>query len=795
MAYVVKMENLEKSTPGAGTKAGILGELYNANMAVPPGFVVTADSLLKFLKANRIQHKIQDMLKDINPSDYRELREKSVEIQNMILNGNMPDYIEHAIKEEYEELSIGREAKEIGGIALDLIKAGRGQSYVSVRSSPYSEESPYATFSGQTKSFMNVQGHSSICNAVRQCWASLFTPRALLYRKIKRIHDFPVMGVIIQKMIESEKAGWMFTSQPEKDDHSRMVIESSWGLGEAISSGIVTPDEFLVDKENGGLVSSRVRKKSWMNRRDAMSGRTVKETVPRERVERTSLEQEEVKRLWATAMKVERHFNGQAQEIEWAIERGRIMILQSDPLPNYGISRSEEAALNGNEKELAGGTVVSHGTAKGKARVILAMSELQDFSKGEIIVTKMTNPDMVRFVRDAAGMITDEGGRTSHAARLCRELGIPCIVGCGNATSSVQDGGDILIDTLREAVYGIPEPEPVPHEEPAGMDFRPNVSGEQYHPPQSQDSIYPQRMEDIRESHRDGITATGIRAVLSFPERVNDTVGKCEGVGLVKPEYMIADKGKHSLWLARNNPEELIDMLVDGLRKIARPFYPKPVWYRLIDVRTDEFRDLEGGDEEPTENNPMMGWHGIRRSLDEQDILRCEIEALVRLRREGLDNIMIAIPFVSRLEEIRRVREGIRDLPIKIGITLETPAAAMDIESLCREGISFVSIGMDELTQLSVGADKDNPKTSRIFSDMNPGVINLLRQVISACRKNNVETSAYGSIENNPDLVERLVGMGVSSITAEPEYLDSLKETISRSERKMLLDRARGQSF
>jgi pyruvate,water dikinase len=785
MDYVVKLEGVKRGTPGVGRKAEIVGELYNSNMAVPNGFVMTSESFSKFLKANRIAQKIEEALRSMNFSDYQSLKERSVEMQAMITNGTVPDYIEHAVKEEYEELSIGREAKEVGGIALDLIKAGRGQSFVAVRSSPLSD-TPHAAFSGQMKSLTNVQGHSSICDAMKECWASLFTPRALLYRKARRIEGFPMMGVLVQKMVESDKSGWLFTNQPETGDSSGMVIESSFGLGEAISSGMVTPDEFILEKDSGKILSSRVRKKNWMIRRDAMSGKSIKETVPREKTERPSLDEEDIKKLWNTGMKLERHFSGHAQEVEWSIERGRVMVLQSTPSPGYGQTKEMEAL--GGEK-LASGTAAFHGSVKGNARVIISMSELHDFSRGEIIVTRMTDSDMARFIRDAGGVITDEGGRVCHAARLCREVGIPCIVGCGNATSSIEDRSEIILDTSQGSVYPVPAPVPEPVQPSIQV---PSIAQVPQMPP-SPPGFQP--LPEVPMEGQQGVTATGIKAIMSFPERVNEAVGKCDGVGIVKPEYMIADRGKHSIWLSKNDPEELIKILVDGMRTIARSFYPNPVWYRAIDIRTDEFRDLDGGEDEPTENNPLLGWHGIRRSLDEQEILKCEVEALIRLREEGLDNIMVAIPFVSRAEEIRRVRNGIKDLPIRIGIMIETPAAALDIENLCREGISFVCIGIDELTQLSVGADKDNPRTSRIFSEMNPGVMSLVNHVVSVCRKNHVETSAYGSIENNHPLIERLVAMGINSITSEPDYLDSLKEVISRSERKLLLERARDQSF
>jgi pyruvate,water dikinase len=263
-----------------------------------------------------------------------------------------------------------------------------------------------------------------------------------------------------------------------------------------------------------------------------------------------------------------------------------------------------------------------------------------------------------------------------------------------------------------------------------------------------------------------------------------------DGVGLIRAEHIITETGKHPFYLIRKNPHEIIESLIKGLGDIAKAFYPKPVWYRSIDIRSDEFRELEGGEYESSENNPLMGWHGIRRSLDQPDLLKIEIEIIERLYKEGLSNIVLGIPFLTSMEEFRAVKQMAR-FPLKIGVMVDTPAAGLEIENLCKEGIAFAAIGLNDLTQLTLGVDRDNSSISKLYSELNPAVINLLKHILRTCRKYSVETSVYGDFVSDPRIAEALVKLGVGSISTEPENLEDVKSIITRTERKIILESMR----
>jgi pyruvate,water dikinase len=784
--YTVKLDDAKSGAERIGAKAGRLGELLSAGLPVPQGFVLTTDAYIKFLRQNKIANKISGLLEESHSAGMERLREISSQIRGLIENGVMPDFLERELKEEYQDLSIGREAKEIGGAALDLIKAGRDNVFVAVRPSPSSAGMPSANFSGQMKTILSLRGHQQISDAVRECWASLFSLRAMLYRKRKRVREMPAMGVIIQKSMEPEKSGFAWTSQPETGDDSRIVIEGSWGFGESIISGMVTPDEYVISKETGNLEERKIRKKLWLMKRDELTGKIVKETVFRERVEAGVFEQKELKRLCELAMKAERQF-GHPQEIEWCEERGRLFILDSGPVPDYGISPGNGEGLPETGKPLVQGICAYGGLAKGHARIFTSMSDMERVRKGDILVTRMATPEMLPLMDRVSGMVTDEGSRSCHASVLAREFGVPCIVCAGNATSVLRDEQDIVFNAA-EGVFSIPE-QPAP--EPVSSELKPPgempYAGPPFPPVPAQP--YMESPGDLRDN---GITATGVKAIVSIPGKMGQAAELSDGAGLVRAEHIITETGRHPFYIVRHSPEEIISSLLSSLGGIAKAFYPKPVWYRSIDIRTDEFRELEGGVHEPSENNPIMGWHGIRRSLDQPELLKIEIEVIRKLYQEGLNNIVLGLPFISGVEELKAVKQ-LANFPLRIGIMVETPAAGLEMENFCKEGIAFAAIGLNDLTQLTLGVDRDNSRISKLYSELNPAVINLLKHILRTCRKYGVETSVYGDFVSDPRIAESLVGLGVGSISAEPEGLEEVRRTISRTERKLILDNLRNR--
>lgn len=756
--YVTELDKITSDSRGAGEKAIAISGLLKNGFTVPPGFVLTGHAFDKFAKVNKLEGRISAIMNDLDADDFQSVREVSERIQNLVLNSDFPDFLDRELRNAYEELSVGKEAREVGGAALDLIKAGRGEAWVAVRSSMIGD------FMEKGKTVLNVRGSRKISDAIKVCWASLFTPRAMVHRREKMVEGFPSMAVLIQKMVDSDKSGVIFAYQPETQDRSRIVIEGIPGLGEAMLE-LATPDEYVIDKESGKILKKRVRRKLWMLRRDAMSGETIRDPVSRRDMELDILSERELIKLWEISLKLERQ-NG-SHEISWGMERGRIFLLNSKPMKEFPVPM-EEHTFDG--ETLTEGVAIYPGFTRGNSKLVLGPVDVNRIGSSDILVTRMTTDAMIPLFRKISGIVTDSGGRTCHAARLARELGIPCIVGTENATNTIKDDQPIEMDGVNGRIY-FKEPEPPPQETKPVMErYQEPVP---YQPPAG--------MDEFR--------ATQVKVNLTLPgmaERAKES----DGVGLLRAEHLLSESGRHPIYTVNNNPEEFTNKLYGSLEMIARTMYPKPVFYRMLDIRSDEFSDLEGGHEESRESNPMLGWHGIRRSLDEPRIIRREIDVLRRLFYNGVNNIAVAFPFISSVEELRRAKSFL-DFQIKTGIMVETPAAALNIENFCKEGIDFISIGMDDLTQLVLGVDRDNPSVSKLYTELNPAMVNLIKHVVRVCRQYGVKISVCGEIGSDPAGVERLIELGVDSITSNIDSLEQIRDVVGRTEKRMLLDRAR----
>ena len=794
--YAVKLEHLEKDYKTVGIKAYNLGQMMREGLPIPTGFVVTVDAFDNFLKANKLKNKIMHMLQKINYNNENSIREISEQVMNTIKEAHIPDYIETTLKNQYEEISMGRELRGISEAAMDLIKAGRDQIVVSVRSSPTTSE--YAP--NHLKTLLNIRGMGEISDAIKICWASLFTERSLVFRKSKRMTDFPAMGIIVQKMLDVDKSGIIFTSQIEKGDPAKAVIESSWGLGESISQGLVTPDEYIIDKINGNLVEKNIHKKLWLLTKDQLSGKTVRQPVLQDKIEADTLGDGEIKKIWSLSRRIEELYNGQPQMIEWAEERSRLFILETRRM---NVNKWNSHLANGepepNSNILMTGLGVSPGKIKGKIKLVVNPEDLDNIRQGDIVATRMTDSNMITALSKASAILADDGGRASNASSIANELGIPCIVGLENVTSLLANEQEVFVDATKGKIYEAYNP--VPQNNPNGMYQSPYQTPQQngYFPEQNTPSqpynYQPQQppnngMNPENMNMSDDLTATSIKAIISFPNSASSASEKADGA-VLKVEYILTEGGTHPENIAKTNPDQLINNIMKGVEKVAKSFYPKPVWYRSLDATSDIFKQL-GGFMEPDESNPLMGWHGIRRSLDRQDVFRCEIEALRRLNQNGLNNIALVLPFVSKLEEFRKVKEMI-DFPVKVGIMVETPAVALSIESFCKEGVDFVAIDSTMLAQLILGVDRNNMQIYKLYSEMDPAVISLIKHAVMVCKKYNIEISIYGEAANNPEIIETLIRLGINSISTEIDTIDHIKTVISRTERKLLLDRMRRQ--
>jgi pyruvate,water dikinase len=780
-ALILWFEELGKDDiPLVGGKCANLGEMINAGIPVPPGFAVTAYAYKRFIEETGIAQKIYDIIDETitdpgNPAQYEEASKK---IRRIIESTPIPKDIRDAIVEAYRELSK---------------RVGLKDVYVAVRSSATAEDLPGASFAGQQETYLNVRGEEEVLESVRKCWSSLFTPRAIFYRTEKGFrHEKVLISVAVQKMVNSRSAGVMFTLHPVTGDRNIIVIESVWGLGEAIVSGAVSPDHFEVDKNTLKIVVKNIVKKEVEYVRDPKTGKTVHAKVPPERQEAPSLTDEEVVELAKIAKRIEQHY-GTPQDIEFAVDRDlpfpqNLFIVQSRPETVWSMKEVEVAASSGSSavsvaeaKMVIKGLPASPGVHVGKAKIVFSPEEAaKKIQKGDILVTRMTNPDWVPYMRLAGAIVTDEGGMTCHAAIVSRELGIPCIVGARDATKVLKDGETYTVDARSGVIYeGAVEELVKPAKE---------------------------KVAEVAVAARAPvITGTKIYVNISIPE-IADKIARetqADGVGLLRAEHMMVSIGKHPrLLIEEGGEQKMIDAFAEGIRKVAQAFYPRPVVYRFLDFKPDEFLALPGGEKYEKEAghvgpNPLIGYRGAFRYIKEPDIFRLECRAIKKVREEyGLKNVWVMVPFVRRVEEFIQAKkimeeEGLIQGPdFKVWIMVEVPSTVLLIDKFIEAGIDGVSFGTNDLTMLILGIDRDDAAVQEIYDERNLAVKRAISHVIRVCRKHGVTTSVCGQAPSNyPDIVEFLVREGVTSISVNPDKVIETREMVAAIERKIMLER------
>jgi len=743
----------------AGGKGASLGEMYNAEFPIPPGFVVTADAFKSFLTENNIKDKIFELLSNLNVENSEELRKISENIKDVILESKMPLAVRDDIIEAYETLNVDKELFKNAGQALDIIKAGRDPPYVAVRSSATAEDLPTASFAGQQETFLNIKGNNNLLESVKKCWASLYTARAIYYRTKNNFpHEKVYIAVIVQKQIHSDKAGVIFSVNPVSNDENEILVEAGFGLGEAVVSGSITPDSYILNKDSLTLKDKKLGDQQWKITLDPNTGKNVRRNIePGNQV----LNEYELKKLGEITKKIEEHYKV-PQDIEFAIEGSRIYIVQSRPITTLKKPVKFEEEKEIEHEALLKGLAASPGVASGKVKIVTGLNDLHKIEEGDVLVAKMTNPDYVSAMKKAVAIVTDEGGLTSHASIVSREMMIPAVVGTDKATEILKDNDIITVNGHKGEVY----------------------KGE----------IEIKEKEKEYE-YSDAETITRIKTLLDIPDMA-EKLSKfdVDGVGLVRLEIMIAEGGVHpSKFIRDNREEEYIELLVNGIRKIAEAFKGKPVWIRTSDLRTDEYRNLEGGEDEEKETDPMIGNHGIRRSLKEEGILRAEFKALKKLQDEGYDKLGVMIPFVINIEEVKKAKEIFKEegLNINFGIMIETPASCWIIEDICKEGVDFVSFGTNDLTQLTLGVDRNNDEIAYLFDELHPAVKEEMKRVIKICKEYNIETSICGQSGSNLEMAEFLVIAGIDSISVNPDAVDKIRDIVAKTEKKLMLEAAR----
>lgn len=726
-----------------GGKAANLGELMRIEIPVPDGFVVDARTFRDFISRVGLKDKIYSLLRNLNVENTEELNRVSEEIKKMISETRIPEDIDLEIRKAYRELGDGKEV------------------FVAIRSSATAEDLPDASFAGQQDTYLNVKGEGNVVEKVKACWASLFTPRAIYYRVQKGFrHEDVSIAVVVQRMVNSEKSGVMFTSHPVTGE-KKCIIEAVFGLGEAIVGGLVTPDTYVYDRIKRRIEEVKIAEKKFMIVRRNGNEKVELGEKGKERV----LSEEELKKLVDLGELIEEHY-GKPQDVEWAIEGNNIYIVQSRPITTIKpMAEKEEVAETG--KILIKGLGASPGLATGEVKIVSNEKDISKVKEGDVLVAVMTTPDMVPAMKRASAIVTDEGGMTCHAAIVSRELGVPAVVGTKSATKVLKDGMLVTVDGEKGIVY--------------------------------LGKLEVAKREEIRFATAPIITATEVKVNISLPD-VAEKVAKetnADGVGLFRIEHMILSLDKHPMkYIKDGEIEKYIDLIYNEMKKVVKAFYPKPVWIRTIDAPTDEFRAMEGGENEPIESNPMLGFRGIRRDLAEIMHLRAEMRAIKRLIDEGYTNIGIMLPLIVVPEEIKKAKkiaeeEGIPLDKVEFGIMVETPAAALIIEDLIKEGIDFVSLGTNDLTQYTLAVDRNNENVAYLYDEMHPAVIKLIERTIRICKEHGVKTSICGQAGSYPHVVEKLVELGIDSISANPDMVNKIREVVARVEKRIILEKLR----
>ncbi len=656
-----------------------------------------------------------------------------------------------------------------------------------------------ASFAGQQETFLNVKGRTEVLEAVKRCWASLFTARAVYYRKRQGFRTEQVgIAVVVQKMVDSETAGIMFTAEPTGDP-SKMVIEAGYGLGEAVVSGSITPDTYTIEKGTFKIIEKKIAKQEWSIERSGTGNKKV--DVPKAKQMKQKLDDKHIIQLAKIGRQIENHYK-KAMDIEWALENNHLYIVQARPITTMGIKKmiDKRKEIKTTEKPIASGLKASPGIASAKAVIIPDVKNAGKVKEGDIIVTEMTNPDWVPIMEKAKAIITEEGGRTCHAAIVSRELGIPCVVGVENAMQKIKDRELITVDGFNGLIYRgkieLEEPEKIEEklfdDQNEIEEIKDEFEEEGKKFGKEKNGILLGHLEKLLEER-----AIKVKVNVALPEAAEKAAAtNADGVGLLRAEHMITQSGMHPAeFIRENKKEELIQAVKKGIKKVAELFKGKPVWYRTFDARSDEFRNLKGGEKEPEEDNPMIGWHGIRRSLDEPEIIKAEFTAIKELTEEGFNNLGVMLPFVISASELKKAKELAKEtglIPgkdVRFGVMIETPASVWGIDELIEEGIDFVSFGTNDLTQLTLGIDRNNEHIQKMFNELHPAVLRSCEHVIKKCSKAGVMTSICGQAASNEEMVEKLVKYGIKSVSANIDAVENIKRHVLILEKEELLEK------
>jgi len=751
-------EITKKDTALVGGKNANIGEMISrTKVPVPEGFAVTAAAYNHFIKKTGLDKVIVKELKGLDTKDLGELAKKGAALREAIVKAELPKDLEKEIIENY--------------LLLEK-KTGAKKLYVAIRSSATAEDLPGASFAGEQETYLNVEGAEDLIRYTKKCIASLFTDRAISYRADKGFaHSKVALSVAVEKMVRSDIgcAGVMFTIDPDSGYDKVIYINGAYGLGEYVVQGTVTPDEFYVLKPTGTIIEKKLGDKKVRLVR-AKHG-NIEEKVPEAEQKRFVLDDAQILKLAGYGSAIEEHY-GMAMDIEWAIdgETKKMYIVQARPETIYNmrkVASIEKFTLKQAGRKIVSGQSVGRKIGSGSAKVILKPSEISKFQQGEVLVTTMTDPDWEPIMKIASAIVTDKGGRTCHAAIVSRELGIPCVIGTKEGTAKVASGAKVTVDCTQE-----------------------------------DGNVWEGLLKfEKKELKLDKIpkTKTQIFVNVGVPEMAFD-IGQLpvDGVGLAREEFIINDFiGEHPLaMIAQGRSEEYIGKLASGIAKIGAGFYPRPVIVRWSDFKTNEYANLKGGKEyEPAEANPMIGWRGCSRYVDPvfEPAFRLECRAVKKVRDEmKLTNVKVMLPFCRTIGEGRKVlaimaSEGLKrgKNGLEVYVMAEIPSNIICAEEFCKEFDGF-SIGSNDLTQLTLGSDRDNETLSKRYDERDKAVTSLISQLIKVAKKNKRKVGICGQAPSDyPEYAEFLVREGIDSISLNPDVALETKLNIAKIEKRL----------
>lgn len=794
----VGMEDVEL----VGGKNASLGEmikgLSSIGIKIPMGYVVTAEAYRYFVRYNNLEDNIKEALNGLDPNDIEDLAKRGLTVRELIKGGEFPEDLRSEILKYYEELS-------------DMYKQHRAD--VAVRSSATAEDLPDASFAGQQETYLNIKGDESLLIGIKNCFASLFTDRAISYRESFGFDHFSIgLAVGIQKMVRSDlaSAGVAFSIDTDSGFKDVVLINGSYGLGEMVVQGAVTPDEFLVFKPTFKQgYSAIIEKKLGMKTQKMVYGTSDEErvkvvSVPRDEQKKFCLTDDEILQLADWVIKIEEYYSNKydkwtPMDVEWAKdgELNELFIVQARPETIHSrkdhskitVYKITEPIEERQEKVLTSGIAVGDKVAVGKVKLMHSLEDAKDFKEGDILVTDMTDPDWEPIMKKAGAIVTNRGGRTCHAAIVARELGVPAVVGTGNATDVLKDGMEVTVSCAEGEV---------------GYVYNGKVA-------------YEVEEVDISSLPK---TKTPILMNIATPEGAFDySFLPNEGVGLAREEFIINNYiGIHPLALIKfdeikekdtelaqaiedktfgydNKEEYYIKKLSYGIARITAAFYPKPVIVRFSDFKSNEYANLLGGQYfEPKEENPMIGWRGASRyySPDFKPAFGLECKAILRVRNKmGLTNVKVMVPFCRTPEEGKKVLEVMEEYGLKRGenglevyVMCELPSNVILADQFAEIFDGF-SIGSNDLTQLTLGLDRDSSLVAHLYDERNDAVKRMISSAIKTVKGKGRKIGICGQGPSDyPDFAQFLVEQGIDTISINPDAVLKTTKAIYEIEKK-----------